>query len=46
MNNLQIVLNFMGEHPILSILIIWSVFSWTPVKIIKNYDTKEGNEDE
>lgn len=45
MSNLQIVLNFMGEHPILSFLIVCSVFSWTPVKIIKNYGTKEGNEE-
>ncbi len=41
MNNLQMILNFIGEHPFISFLIIWSIFSWTPIKIIHNYNKYE-----
>lgn len=44
MNNLELILNFMSNHPILTILIIWAVFSWTPVKITYNYNTEDKDE--
>jgi len=43
MSNLQLILNFMGEHPFLSFLLAWCIFSWTPIKIIHNYDKKDGD---
>ncbi len=45
MSNLQLILSFMSAHPILSILIVWSVFSWTPIKVIHNHNDKD-NRDE
>jgi len=44
MNNLQLILNFMEQHPVLSILIVWSVFSWTPVKVVNNYNREDDDE--
>jgi hypothetical protein len=44
MNNLQLILNFMEQHPVLSILIVCSVFSWTPVKVINNCKSEDDDE--
>lgn len=40
MSNLELILNFIGEHPILSFFLVAAVFSWTPIKIEHNHNDK------
>lgn len=42
MSNIELILNFIGEHPWLTFFLAYCVFSWTPVKIIHNHNNKRG----